>query len=114
MVNLAAPTPERLDAVFGALASPKRRAIVDHLADGEASMSELARPLGLSLPALTKHLAVLERAGLLEHRKIGRMRRCRLNAEPIRAAHDWLGDRPAFWERHLDALNEHLTTRKAT
>jgi DNA-binding transcriptional ArsR family regulator len=106
------PAPEELDAIFSALASDKRRAIVDRLNDGEASMSELAEPLGLSLPAVTKHVAVLQRAGLLEHRKRGRVRQCRLNAEPMRVADDWLRDHRLFWGRRLDSLSEHLANKK--
>jgi DNA-binding transcriptional ArsR family regulator len=106
------PAPRELDAIFSALANEKRRAIVDQLNDGEASMSELAVPLGLSLPALTKHLVVLERAGLLAHRKSGRVRQCRLNPEPMRVADDWLRDHRLFWETRLDSLSHHLANRR--
>lgn len=75
-------------------------------------MSELAQPFDVSLPAVTKHLAVLERAGLLEHDKKGRVRRCRLVAFPLRAADDWLGTYRVFWERRLDSLEEHLRAAK--
>ena len=103
-----------LDAVFSALADPTRRAIVVRLAEREASVSELARPFDMSLPAVTKHLAVLERAGLLERRKQGRVRHCRLVAEPMRAADDWLSTYRGFWERRLDSLADHLkSTREA-
>jgi DNA-binding transcriptional ArsR family regulator len=104
--------PDQLDALFSALANPKRRAIVAHLTEGEASVSELAEPLGVSLPALTKHLAVLERAGLLEHHKTGRVRRCRLNAAPMSAADDWLRDYRLFWETRVDSLSRHLKSNK--
>ncbi len=80
-----------LNAVFSALADPTRRAIVIRLTEGEASVSELAEPFDVSLPAVTKHLAVLERAGLLEHHKEGRVRHCRLVAAPMAVAEDWLG-----------------------
>jgi DNA-binding transcriptional ArsR family regulator len=109
VVNLS--QDDALDVVFAALADPTRRAIVGRLAQGEASVSELARPFNVSLPAVTKHLAVLERAGLLEHRKQGRVRRCRLVATPMRAANDWLGSYRVFWERRLDSLADHLTSR---
>jgi DNA-binding transcriptional ArsR family regulator len=99
---------DSLDAVFHALADPTRRGIVMRLAEGEASVSELAEPFDVSLPAVTKHLAVLERAGLLEHHKHGRVRRCRLIAEPLRVADDWLGTYRVFWERRLDSLADHL------
>jgi DNA-binding transcriptional ArsR family regulator len=105
-------TVDPLDAVFSALADPTRRAIVVRLADGEASVSELAQPFDVSLPAVIKHLAVLERAGLLEHDKRGRVRRCRLIATPMRAADDWLSTYRMFWERRLDSLTDHLKTPK--
>jgi DNA-binding transcriptional ArsR family regulator len=109
------PGEETLDAVFSALADPTRRAIVTRLAKGEASVSELAEPFDVSLPAVTKHLAVLERAGLLEHHKQGRVRHCRLIAAPMSVADDWLGTYRVFWERRLDSLADHLkTTKEAT
>jgi DNA-binding transcriptional ArsR family regulator len=101
-----------LDSVFSALADPTRRAIVMRLADGEASVSELARPFDVSLPAVTKHLAVLERAGLLEHHKEGRVRHCRLVAAPMRAADDWLSSYRVFWAQRLDSLVDHLKSNK--
>lgn len=97
-----------LDSVFSALADPTRRAIVARLAEGEASVSELAQPFAVSLPAVTKHLAVLERAGLLEHHKEGRVRHCRLVTAPIRDAESWLSSYREFWERRLDSLAEHF------
>jgi len=107
MVNLDR-TSDPLDAVFSALADPTRRAIVVRLSQGEASVSELAAPFDVSLPAVTKHLAVLERAGLLEHHKQGRVRRCRLVAAPMKVADDWLGTYRVFWERRLDSLAHHF------
>jgi DNA-binding transcriptional ArsR family regulator len=101
-----------LDAVFAALADPTRRAIVVRLAEGEASVSELAEPFDVSLPAVTKHLAVLERAGLLEHHKQGRVRRCRLVPARMRIADDWLSTYRVFWERRLDSLTDHLKATK--
>jgi DNA-binding transcriptional ArsR family regulator len=98
----------RLDAVFAALADPTRRAIVTRLADGEASVSELAAPFDVSLPAVSKHLDVLERAGLLARRKEGRVRRCRLVAAPMRAADEWLARYRIFWDRRLDSLADHF------
>jgi DNA-binding transcriptional ArsR family regulator len=106
------PGSDSLDAVFSALADPTRRAIVVRLAEGEASVSELAEPFDVSLPAVTKHLAVLERAGLLEHRKEGRVRRCQLVAAPMRVADDWLSTYRVFWERRLDSLTEHIKSPK--
>src|SRR5436305_13408442 len=107
------PAPQRrLDAVFSALSDPTRRAIVVRLSEGEASVSELAAPFDVSLPAVTKHLRVLERAGLLEHHKVGRVRRCRLVAEPMREADDWLARYRVFWDKRLDALSAHLTRKE--
>lgn len=106
------PAADPLDAIFSALSDPTRRAIVVRLAEGEASVSELAEPFDVSLPAVTKHLAVLERAGLLEHHKQGRVRRCRLVAEPMRVADDWLGTYRVFWEQRLDSLAEHFKSPK--
>jgi DNA-binding transcriptional ArsR family regulator len=98
--------------VFSALADPKRRAILVRLAEGEASVSELARPFDVSLPAITKHLGVLERAGLLEHHKEGRVRHCRLVAAPMRLADAWLSDYRVFWEQRLDSLIDHLKSNQ--
>jgi DNA-binding transcriptional ArsR family regulator len=107
--------PGELDLVFSALADPTRRAIVVRLSAGEASVSELARPFDVSLPAITKHLAVLERAGLLEHQKEGRVRHCRLVAAPMKTADDWLGSYRRFWDDRLDSLADHFkSNQKAT
>jgi DNA-binding transcriptional ArsR family regulator len=103
---------EQLDAVFSALSHPTRRAIVATLTDGEASVSELAEPFGCSLPAITKHLRVLERAGLLEHHKDGRVRHCRLVASPMQFAEEWLSSYRVFWEARLGALAEHFKSNK--
>ena len=114
MVKLS-PAVDPLDGVFSALADPTRRAIVMRLAEGDASVSELAAPFDVSLPAVTKHLAVLERAGLLEHHKQGRVRHCRLVAAPMKIADDWLGTYRVFWERRLDSLADHFkSTKEAT
>ena len=101
-----------LDAVFSALADPTRRAIVQRLASGEASVSELAAPFDVSLPAVTKHLGVLERAGLLTHRRVGRVRRCKLLPARLRAADDWLAFYRGFWDARLDAFAEYLAVSK--
>ena len=77
-------------------------------------MSELAAPFDVTLPAVTKHLSVLERAGLLEHHKRGRVRHCRLVAAPMEAADDWLSTYRVFWERRIDSLAEHLQSKEAT
>jgi DNA-binding transcriptional ArsR family regulator len=98
-----------LDATFAALADPGRRAIVDRLAnEGEASVSELARPLGMSLQALGKHLRVLEHAGLVRHEKQGRVRRCWVVPGRLRRARDWLDRYRIFWEGQLGALAAYL------
>jgi DNA-binding transcriptional ArsR family regulator len=103
--------PEQVDAVFSALGNATRRAIVVRLADGEASVSELAAPFGISLPAVHQHLGVLERAGLVEHRKDGRVRRCRLRPAPLEVIDDWVRDYRAFWDTRLDSLADHLKGR---
>ncbi len=93
-----------LDLVFGAVADPTRRAIVERLAAGEASVGELAEPFDMSLAAVSKHLRVLERAGLMTQRRRGRERRCRLVTAPLRQADEWLSDYRRFWEVRMDAL----------
>jgi len=105
-------TPEQLDAVFNALANPTRRAIVVRLAAGDASVSELAAPFGVSLPAMAKHLRVLEHAGLLDQHKQGRVRRCRLRAAPMRFAEDWLTSYRVFWENRLEGLARHFEPKE--
>ena len=97
-----------LDLLFSALSDPTRRAILARLAEGEATVGDLARPFPISLPAISKHLRVLERAGLLERRIEGRMHRCRLQPRPLKDAVDWLAEYRQFWERQLDALEAHL------
>jgi DNA-binding transcriptional ArsR family regulator len=97
-----------LDGVFAALGHPARRSIIRQLANGEASVSELADPLQMSLNAIAKHLAVLASAGLIADRKQGRVRRCRLVPGPLRVAQAWLGDYGQFWEQQFDSLAAHL------
>lgn len=97
-----------LDAVFAALADPTRRAIVARLAGGETSVSELAAPFDMSLVAVTKHLRVLEHAGLLDQRKQGRVRYCRLSPAPLRSADDWLARYRVFWQTRLESLAAHF------
>jgi DNA-binding transcriptional ArsR family regulator len=106
-MTAAATTKKRrepLDAVFGALADPTRRAIVERLMEGDATVSELAEPFDVSLPAISRHLRVLEQAGLLARRKDGRLRHCRLVEGPLREAVDWIVHYGAFWEQRLDSL----------
>lgn len=97
-----------LDAIFAALSDPSRRWIVERLSRGEASVSDLAVPLGISLPAVMKHLRVLEEAGLVACEKTGRVRRCRLVGHPMKAAVDWMVRYRSFWEARLDALHDFL------
>ena len=97
-----------LDAIFGALSDPIRRSILDRLAQGEPSVTELAQPFNVSLPAISKHLRVLERAGLLTQEKDGRVRRCRLDAVPMKNASDWIARYRRFWEDQLDSLGDYL------
>jgi DNA-binding transcriptional ArsR family regulator len=98
----------RLDGTFAALSDPTRRAILSRLADGESSVKDLARPFHISAPAITKHLKVLERAGLITRSRDAQWRPCRLNARPLRDAAAWLGDYRRFWEESFDRLDEHL------
>jgi DNA-binding transcriptional ArsR family regulator len=97
-----------LDAVFQALAHPTRRALVEQLAGGPKRVGELAEPFDVSLAAVSKHLSVLEDAGLIEVEADGRVRRCHLNAAPLGAAFGWLTRYRVFWEDRLDALAIHL------
>ena len=97
-----------LDRVFGALADPTRRAILASLVSGERTVSELAEPFPMSLPAIGKHLTVLERARLVERRRQGRVRHVRLTPTAMRVATTWLDPYRRFWEHHLDRLATHL------
>lgn len=99
----------RLDAVFHALADPGRRSMIDQLSAGPASLGDLAGPLAMSLSAVQQHLGVLERAGLVRTEKVGRVRRCELDAEAISVAEQWLAGRRLQWRRRLDRLEQHLT-----
>jgi len=99
---------ESLDRTFAALADPTRRAILSRLALGEANVSELAEPFAISLPAISKHLRVLEQAGLLERRREGRTHHCRLRAEPLDDAVQWIAQARQFWDGRLDALAQYL------
>jgi DNA-binding transcriptional ArsR family regulator len=105
-----------LDATFAALADPTRRAILARLASGEASVMELAEPFAMSQPAISKHLKVLERAGLISRGRDAQRRPCRLEAQPLAAANEWLENYRRFWEgsfQSLDALlNEMKTDEK--
>ena len=99
-----------LDTVFQALADPSRRVIVERLSRGPASVSELARPLAMTLSAVVQHLQVLEASGLVRSQKTGRVRTCRIEPEMMKAAEKWLTERRASWERRLDRLGDYLDT----
>src|SRR5919109_5534868 len=97
-----------VDRVFHALADPSRRVIVEQLSRGPASVSELARPLPMSLPAVVQHLQVLETSGLVRSDKIGRVRTCRIEPAALRPVEQWISARRTSWERRLDRLGEYL------
>ncbi|HLF76962.1 MAG TPA: metalloregulator ArsR/SmtB family transcription factor [Dehalococcoidia bacterium] len=99
---------EQLDATFAALADPTRRAILARLASSEASVTELAAPFEMSLPAVSKHLKVLERAGLIARGREAQWRPARLEAEPLREVADWVQQYRRFWEERYSRLDEHL------
>lgn len=110
-IRESAEESARLDAVFAALADPTRRAILARLADGEASVAELGEPFAMSQPAVSKHLKVLERAGLIARGRDAQRRPRRLDAAPLAAATEWLEAYRRFWERNfeqLDALLEEM------
>jgi DNA-binding transcriptional ArsR family regulator len=107
MVHHATST-ERLNATFAALADPTRRAILARLAAGETSVSELAAPFKMSLPAVSKHLKVLERAGLIARGREAQWRPCRLAAGPLKDAAEWIEHYRQFWEQSFDRLDEYL------
>jgi DNA-binding transcriptional ArsR family regulator len=98
----------RLDQAFQALADPARRAMVARLSRGPASVSELARPLSMSLPAAMQHLAMLEDADLVRSKKTGRVRTCRINPAALSRAEQWINQRRAEWEHRLDRLGRYL------
>jgi len=98
----------QLDLTFGALADPTRRAILARLARGEATVGELARPFAVSRPAISKHLRILERAGLVQRARDGRISRCELDAKPMRKAAEWVEHYRRFWEQQLDSLQRYV------
>ena len=104
MLDHAAP----LDQVFHALADPSRRAMVDRLTRGPASVSELARPLTMSLAAVVQHVQVLESSGLVRTEKVGRVRTCSIEPAALRTAEHWISERRTLWERRLDRLGDFL------
>lgn len=98
-----------LSLVFAALADPTRRAILSRLIAGDATVTELAEPHQMSLPAISKHLKVLERAGLITRSRDAQTRPCRISATPLRRVDQWIGDFRPFWEQRLDQLDAYLT-----
>ena len=109
MLNHSTP----LDLVFQALADPGRRGMVERLSRGPASISELARPLAMSLSAVVQHLRVLETSGVVRTEKVGRVRTCRIDPEALRAAEEWIAGRRAWWERRFDQLGDLLAEEGA-
>jgi DNA-binding transcriptional ArsR family regulator len=99
---------DSLDRVFQALADPSRRVMVERLTRGPASVSELAKPLDMSLPAVVQHVQVLEASGLVKSEKVGRVRTCSIDPVALRTAEQWIGDRRTSWERNLDRLGDFL------
>ncbi|MEH1996591.1 ArsR/SmtB family transcription factor [Nostoc sp.] len=99
---------EQLSLTFAALADPTRRAILAHLSKGEASVSELAKPFKMSLPAISKHIKVLERAGLIVRGREAQWRPCQIQAQPLKEAADWIEQYRQLWEQRLDQLDDYL------
>lgn len=99
---------QQLDATFQALSDPTRRAILARLSEGEATVGELAAPFDVSRPAISKHLRVLEQAGLVDRTRDGRTSRCALDARPMREAADWVATYREFWEAQLTALADYF------
>src|ERR1700691_4652081 len=108
MLAVHAEADLHLDQTFHALADPSRRSIVVRLSRGPASVSELARPLAMSLPAVVQHLDVLQKSGLVRSEKIGRVRTCRLEPAPMRSIEQWIAQHRTVWENRLDRLGDVL------
>jgi DNA-binding transcriptional ArsR family regulator len=111
MVNQSAPAPPSVDVVFHALADRSRRLMIDRLLEGPASVSELARPLSISLPAVVQHLHVLEGSGVVRSHKVGRVRTCEIDPQALSTAERWIRERRELWERRLDRLGGFLATQ---
>ncbi len=105
--------PDPLSTTLSALADPTRRAILARLAAGEATVTELAEPFAMSLPAVSKHLKVLERAGLIARSRAAQWRPCRLEAAPLKDAADWIEPYRRFWQESFDRLDDYLSELKA-
>jgi DNA-binding transcriptional ArsR family regulator len=104
--------PDRLSSTFAALADPTRRAILARLSSGALSVTELAEPFAMSLPAVSKHLKVLERAGLIARGRSAQWRPCRLEASPLKNVSDWVSEYRRFWEQSFDRLDDYLRELK--
>jgi DNA-binding transcriptional ArsR family regulator len=104
MVKYVLDRSDALDRAFHALSDPSRRQMIDRLAQGPTSVSELARPLQMTLAAVVQHVQVLESSGLIESRKTGRVRTCSINQDALRSTEQWLTDRRTVWQRRLDRL----------
>lgn len=111
MLNYSSPT---LDLMFHALADPTRRAMVERLSRGPAAVSELAKPLAMSLPAVVQHLQVLEASGLVRSEKVGRVRTCSIEPKALRTVEDWVAERRTSWEHKFDRLGEYLAESEGT
>ena len=108
MLHRRAGREQPVDRVFHALADPTRRVIVERLSRGPATVSELARPLPMSLSAVVQHLQVLQGSGLVRSEKVGRARTCRIEPAALRPVEQWIGARRSSWERRLDSLGDYL------
>jgi DNA-binding transcriptional ArsR family regulator len=104
---------DELSTVFAALADPTRRAILARLSAGEASVTDLAKPFAMTMPAISKHLKVLEKAGLIERGREAQWRPCRLQAGPLKGASDWIDQYRRFWEESFDRLGDYLNELQA-
>ena len=103
-----------LDTVFHALADPTRRAVLQRLSRGPASVSELAKPFGMALPSFLQHLRVLEHSGLVRSKKTGRVRTCEMEPQPLTTAEQWIAEQRALWDARLDRLDDYLRELQAT
>ena len=108
MVKYAGPAQDKLSATFAALADPTRRAILSRLSAGEASVTELAGPFDMSLPAVSKHLKVLQRAGLIARGRAAQWRPCQLDAGPLKQVNEWVEHYRRHWEQRFDKLDAYL------
>ncbi len=102
---------QSLDRTFHALADPARRSMIERLSRGPASVSELAQPLAMSLPAVVQHLQVLEASGLVRSEKVGRVRNCRIDTKALGMAEQWINERRSLWEQRLDRLGDYLAAQ---